>query len=77
MKTVPKTSTERTRRFREKWAAAGYSRLEITVSIATIERLRTVAKYRKIDTYKALEHAVELLVLWHNDNVPGSSTIPR
>ena len=67
-----KTSTERTRRFREKWAASGYRRLEITVGIPTIERLRKVAKVRKIDTYKALEQAVELLVEWHNADVAGN-----
>lgn len=77
METVRKTSAERARRFREKWAAAGYSRLEITVGIPTIERLRKVAKIRKIDTYKALEQAVELLVDWHNADVTGNSGIAR
>jgi hypothetical protein len=70
--TVRKTSTARSRRFREKVAELGYRRLEITVDVTTIEHLRAVAKARKLDTYEALEVAVKLLVRWHNADVSGN-----
>lgn len=67
--TVRKTSTTRSRRFREKWAAAGYRRMEITADVQSIERLYAVAKVRKIDTWEALALAIKLLVQWHNASV--------
>lgn len=70
--TSSKTSTARSRRFREKVTKLGYRRIEITADVVTIEHLRAVAKARKIDTYKAMEMAVALLLDWHNARVAGN-----
>jgi hypothetical protein len=70
--TARKTSTARSRRFREKVAEMGYRRMEITANVTAIEHLRAVAKARKLDTYEAMELAVKLLVRRHNADVSGN-----
>jgi hypothetical protein len=67
--TIMKTSTARNRRFRQRVTQLGYRRIEVTADVTTIERLRSVAKIRRIPTYEALRQAVRLLVQWHNASV--------
>ncbi len=69
---VRKSSSQRIRACRERAAALGYQRMEITADLTTINYLRTVARVRNMPTYKALRQAVELLVHWHNAGGDGA-----
>lgn len=72
MDSTTKSSTARNRKWRQGVKHLGYARLEVFADLATIERLRAVAKARKIASYEALEQAVNLLVQWHNADVAGN-----